>query len=464
MNPNEESSDDELRELRQKGEKALEVLKELSLKTDSKELNEKIKQGLVKIYPTLNESKKDLFNSPDRGLGLGHMPKKLFDSFTEDQKEPAMYTMKMAKLNTFKKGENFARFCDRFCECIALTKVEDENLYLYFLQHVDDTTYSLLRPIELTNDQKGDCHKFCPIYKDVIYGEESMPLKNELRNLKQEVDEDVVEYSSRLREKSSIAFEDCREDIKELECLLAFVNGLRSKYIKTKLSENNASDFNEAVKLAMRFEKIEKTMDPQEIHSIMKHKSSVSFKPKVEKHPASSTEDTRQEAAAPMQTSHHSRPRRRESPGDWDTSMDSHNRSWSKDRDRSWSCDSSGRSRSRTSDDRASNRSSSRDSRSRNGRSTSRDNSYSRSQGKKGESSTPRGYRNQNNWRSDRPRYPTRRNQSNKDKVCWGCGKNGHIRRFCYSQWPSQNQLSFQPRDARGTNWPLGDYRDGHLN
>ena len=134
----------------------------------------------------------------------------------------------------------------------------------------------------------------------------------------------------------------------ELECLLAFMNGLQSKYIKRKLGEHNVSEFNEAVKLAMRFEKIEKITNPPAVHSIMKQKSNVSFEPKVEEHPASSTDDTQQEAVALRQTPYRSRPRERASTDNRGASRDSYNRSWSKDRNRSWSRDSNQRSLSRT--------------------------------------------------------------------------------------------------------------------
>ena len=481
MQMNQNSSDEELKELSQKGDQALQMLKELALKTDSKELNDKIKQSLVHIYPALDGSNKDSFKDFEKESGMNQTTKKLpFDSFTEGPTEPSMYTMKMAKLNTFKKGDNFARFCERFCECIALTKVEDENLYLYFLQHVDDTSYSLLRPVELTRNQKRDCQQFCTIYKDVIYGEESMPLKNELRNLQQEVDEDIIEYSSRLREKGSIAFEDRQEDTMELECLLAFMNGLQSKYIKRKLGEHNVSEFNEAVKLAMRFEKIEKITNPPAVHSIMKQKSNVSFEPKVEEHPASSTDDTQQEAVALRQTPYRSRPRERASTDNRGASRDSYNRSWSKDRNRSWSRDSNQRSLSRTSDDRSSTRSNSRDSRGWNERSPSRDNSQSRDQDRWRERSPPYN-RNHGSGGPNQPRYPIRRNQSNKDKVCWGCGKTGHIRRFCFNRgyqprsrnfqdhnrtWSnsSQRQFNSPSRNGQSPNWPRENYRSPHLN
>ena len=66
-----------------------------------------------------------------------------------------------------------------------------------------------------------------------------------------------------------IAFGNSQEDTMELECLLAFINGLQSNYIKRKLGEFNVSDLNEAVKLAIRFEKIEKNTNPPAVHTAL---------------------------------------------------------------------------------------------------------------------------------------------------------------------------------------------------
>ena len=75
-----------------------------------------------------------------------------------------------------------------------------------------------------------------------------------------------------------IAFGGSQEDTVELECLLAFINGLQSNYIKRKLGELNVSELNEAVKLAMRFEKIGKNTNPPAVYSIvhMKNKNRTS--------------------------------------------------------------------------------------------------------------------------------------------------------------------------------------------
>ena len=62
------------------------------------------------------------------------------DSDNEDNQEvshlaTAISTIKLSnitKLYKFSKGENFARYCDRFLEFIRISRVRDPNLYLFF--------------------------------------------------------------------------------------------------------------------------------------------------------------------------------------------------------------------------------------------------------------------------------------------------------------------------------------------
>ena len=61
---------------------------------------------------------------------------RLSDAFSK------MRMSQMTKMRKFTKGENFSRFCGRFQEYVYITKIEDRNLYMYFLQNVDDKTYS----------------------------------------------------------------------------------------------------------------------------------------------------------------------------------------------------------------------------------------------------------------------------------------------------------------------------------
>ena len=89
------------------------------------------------------------------------------------------------KLPKFQKGDNFSRYCQRFEEYISICNINDPNLYMYFLQNVNDETYSILTTVELSPAQKADASQFCPLYKTAIYGDVSISLKNEVMECKQ---------------------------------------------------------------------------------------------------------------------------------------------------------------------------------------------------------------------------------------------------------------------------------------
>ena len=74
----------------------------------------------------------------------------------------------VSKLSKFSKGENFSRYCDRFLEYIKISRMRDRDLYLYFLQNMDDETYTILKTAKLTPEEKADGKLFVEIYKRII--------------------------------------------------------------------------------------------------------------------------------------------------------------------------------------------------------------------------------------------------------------------------------------------------------
>ena len=123
----------------------------------------------------------------------------------------------MTKLRKFTKGENFSRFCERFQEYVYITKIEDINLYVYFLQNVDDETYSTLKSVKLTGSQKGNAELFCNVYKNAIYGE--------VMDCKQQSGKNISDFVYRLCKKANIAYAD--SDIIDENCLLTFMRGIK---------------------------------------------------------------------------------------------------------------------------------------------------------------------------------------------------------------------------------------------
>ncbi len=180
------------------------------------------------------------------------------DAGDTERLSEALSKMKVShitKLRKFSKGENFAQFCERFQNFVYITKMQDTNLHLYFLQQLDEESYATLSHVPLTDEQKRDATRFCEVYKDTIYGSDVIPLRNELLECKQLVNEDMAEFAYRLREKASRAFTD--EDNCDMNCLLALMRGVRDEEIRRKLNESEVTNFNDALKLAKKLEKVD---------------------------------------------------------------------------------------------------------------------------------------------------------------------------------------------------------------
>ena len=332
----------------------------------------------------------------------------------------------LTKLRKFSKGENFSRFCERFLEYIYITKMCDPNLYVFFLQNVDDETYATLKAVTLIDQQKNNAEQFCDVYKRAIYGDEGLSLKNEVMDCKQKTDESISDYAYRLREAANIAYSDPNAAAEN--CLLAFLRGIKNAHIKRKLNESVLAEFNEAVKYAKRLERVEGMVNEEpEVNSILKE-SSVTFQPSKSDRSSSNTD---------------SQNKRSYSSDSWRSNSPYDSRSRSRDRDRSYS-----RGRSREQD--------------RNMfhspvRSSERDWSRSRSRGRSFEP-------NDRYWRPNRfsdsgGRNYQRNNTISRDyrtknphrlKVCYFCQKPGHIFRTCWSRNTNNRNQFPMNNDFRG--------------
>ena len=161
-----------------------------------------------------------------------------------------------AKFPKYQKGENFARYCEKFQEHVLISNTDDPNLYIYFLQNVDDETYAKLKSVELTELQKADAISFCPVFKKKIYGNQVVQLINEVRDCKQNSDESIADYAYRLSEKANIAYTD--PSISERDCFMTFLRGVNNITIRRKLNEaTSLNNFNDAVDFAKQLESVE---------------------------------------------------------------------------------------------------------------------------------------------------------------------------------------------------------------
>ena len=328
------------------------------------------------------------------------------------------------KLRKFQKGENFATFCERFQEYCQITQIVERNLHLFFLQHVDDVTYSTLKAVHLKEEEKHDCTLFCEIYKEAIYGSESVPLKNEVLECKQLVDEDITSFAHRLREKAAIAFST--DELIDENCLLSLMRGIRNSDIRRKLNESSASSFTEALRMAKKLEKIGKLFKEEPQTSSILKNSLVSFSDQKrskerERSVSPAYFERAREPSKDSTASDKSRVSvrsRSASPwnGKWESGRYNNFRSrspspWEYNRERSWG---RGDTRERS-------------------RSTSRDRYRPRNQ--RDSSSRRRDYQSRRSPPSATPRRPGQI----ENRRCWFCNRRGHLKRDCYARNRSLN-------------------------
>ena len=58
------------------------------------------------------------------------------------------------------------RICERFHDYAEITQIVDDDLHLYFPQHVDDGTHSTLKLVNLNEDEKRNCALFWEKYRN----------------------------------------------------------------------------------------------------------------------------------------------------------------------------------------------------------------------------------------------------------------------------------------------------------
>ena len=174
------------------------------------------------------------------------------------------------KPKPFTTVENFSAFCQRFAQYIYLSKLADPCLYILFLQLLDDRTYQKLVNVQLHQSEMGNAKLFCAQYIAKYYPDSAIQsLQTEVLSYIQSDSETIEDFSFRLKEKAMIAFPD--DNIREINCKIAFLKGVRNIDIRRKLNEVNLVTFDEAIEMAKRLERVDNMMTDShvDINSIM---------------------------------------------------------------------------------------------------------------------------------------------------------------------------------------------------
>ena len=351
------------------------------------------------------------------------------------------------------KGQSFSHFCEKYLDHVYITKTQDDNLYRYFLQLMTDEMYATLKSVNLSDLEKKDAALFTARYLKVLYGDQSITLKNQLLDCIQYPDETISQYAYRLKEKASIAYTDLQQA--EDNLLIAFLRGIHDETLKHKVNDNAATTFKETVRTAKNFETVDNMMNKQKSSSVVAtgptsilKETTISFNEST--HSENNNPHTGQNI--PQRVQYEYQP---------ESTNSHHNNSqnMSYNRQRSRTPEYRSRSQSRTQEYRRSN------SRSRTPeyRNRSRTPEYNRSRSyhpnyftrrdrsrtpdpRRHRSRTP-DRRNQRSRTPDRSRTPERRQGSSYRGVnrklptgwqvrqiptCWICSRPGHVAKFCW--------------------------------
>ena len=175
------------------------------------------------------------------------------------------FNFKLPKPDKFKRGQNFSKFCEKFMDYVTLSKIHDDNLYILFLNMVDDFTLDKLRKVPLSRDQMKDARKFIDLYeKKINPSHEGRTFRSKLADLKQKSGESIEDFAYRITDTASRAYSESEEALQEEACFSSFLKGLTDPDIKMKLHENtNIERFEEALDEAVRLESIKSTIRPQ---------------------------------------------------------------------------------------------------------------------------------------------------------------------------------------------------------
>lgn len=179
------------------------------------------------------------------------------DDTSKQDSKPKHKSHSIPKIRSFCNGENFNRFCNRFREHVLYNNIQDPNLYLYFLNSLDEITYDKLRKVVLEKKEQDNCDEFCKKYQETYYpkGQKSS-LRNEMINVKQQTNETIEDFSFRVSELGLTAYGD--DQAFEPACITAFIQGVTDAKIKYELLKDKSDKYDEIVNNAKQLETISK--------------------------------------------------------------------------------------------------------------------------------------------------------------------------------------------------------------
>lgn len=209
------------------------------------------KEAMVNLISTEERLKRELFDTREEVSKKVELEKEAVPISTEPPN--CSFSFKLEKPQKFKQGDNFTSFCEDFLEHVELTRMKDDNMYLYFTTLLDANTKKKLRKVELTDPQKKDPVKFIPVYrKRMLPPHEAENLQMDFSDLMQKRAESIEDFATRVEDIASLAFAEESEKAVNDACFSAFVKGLSDMDLRVRLREGTIRNFQNAKDEACR--------------------------------------------------------------------------------------------------------------------------------------------------------------------------------------------------------------------
>lgn len=163
---------------------------------------------------------------------------------------------KTIKPHKYKHGDDILIFFERFAQYVAVNRIVDPNLDILLLTLIEeDTMYKKIRAIKLTELQKSDERLMIQVLKDGLFpATESRILRSTVSRMKQTIGETIEHFTQKIEDAAERAFGN--PILREEACLSALIEGVLDRDIKRRLMVDEISDFQTAVRMAKKLERI----------------------------------------------------------------------------------------------------------------------------------------------------------------------------------------------------------------
>ena len=154
---------------------------------------------------------------------------------------------------TYEVGEDIKAYVHSWEIYKKLLNLSDDVACLSFTTYLNPVTQNRLKVLGLLEER--DWETFAKgVIKALATPKSKFALRHQLRNMKQQPNESLVDFSGKLLQLAGEAFDDHQQAEKDDALKTALCAGIESDYIAVKIIENDAWDFKTALDYAVKKE------------------------------------------------------------------------------------------------------------------------------------------------------------------------------------------------------------------